>query len=368
MDKQLFIFSRTQKVDYGVMVSPTSDFCPREVKMFFKEQVRGLLNADQYTPDFTNPRWLLSRVGDLTLWGVGCWNETHGEEFTTDEAGRKHLRNFVGIVYQGEIDSLPYDIDYFSTEFNKHIGKVWTMSRMDIQIATGVVPVDYTGNKTIKGGVAPGLNTMPNRSLIIDPAKTESLIGAALITKGNISIATNILDVKLACDDRYQFLNASVINHPGGQVHTFTVPSKIPNVVVTPKPTPDPKPKPEPNPKPGPIPPKPGPGPVPPKPEPPKPTPPVDEKKNSNPFKIIAFIELLIIIGLLIAYCTKGGDKEESENNDDKQEQMEKKNGQKEKPQNTITPNNEGVHKGLSKESEPKDEKEIDPKLKLNND
>lgn len=375
MDKQLFIFSRTQKVDYGVMVSPASDFCPVEVKKFFREQVRGLLNADQYTPDFTTPRWLLSRVGDLTLWGVGCWNETHGGEFTTDEAGRRHLRNFVGIVYRGEVQALPYDMAYFSKAFNEHIGKLWNMSRMDIKVATGVVPVDYTGNKVIKGGVAPGLNTMPNRCLTIDTAKAESLIGAALITKGNVSIAINLLDVNLACDDRYQFLNASVINHPGGQVHAFTVASKIPKVAVTPKPTPDPEPEPNPNPnpKPGPIPPKPGPGPVPPKPEPPKPLPSVGEKKSSDPFKIIAFIELLIIIGLLIAYCTKGGDKEESEDNDNKQEQVEKPN---DKPQNTITPTKEEAPNGLFKEGEPNDKKEgepgdkkeVGPKVKLKND
>lgn len=332
MDKQLFIFSRTQKVDYGVMVSPTSEFCPKEMKMFFREQVRGLLNADQYTPDFTTPRWLLSRVGNLTLWGVGCWNETHSDQFTTDEAGRSHLRNFVGIVYQGNVQELPYDIDYFSAEFNKHIGKLWTMSRMDIQIATGVTPEDYAGSKTIKGGVAPGLNKMPNRSLTIDPSKAEGLIGAALVTGGDVSIATNLLDVKLACDERYQFMNASVLNHPGGQVHSFTVPSKIPVVVVTPKPGPVP-PTPEP---PTPEPPKPGP-------VPPKPLSPVGEKKSSNPFKIIAFIELLIIICLVIAYCAKGGCKETEKNDDkqepsDKKEQIDKKTDKEGKPEKNVKP------------------------------
>lgn len=328
MDKQLFIFSRTCKVDYGVMVSPASDFCPVEVKKFFKEQVRGLLNVDQYSPDLTTPRWLLSRVGDLTLWGVGCWNETHSEEFAADEAGRRHLRNFVGIVYQGDLQELPYEMDYFSAEFNKHVGKIWNMSRMDVQnqIAVGVSPADYMGTQTIKRGVAPGLNTMANRALTIEPARAESLIGSALVSKANVSIATNLLDVNLAFDERYQFLNASVINNPGGQVHTFKESSKIPSVVVNRQPSaPEtkvetkPETKVESNQQTS------APTTTSSSPRPPKlEVPSVEEKRRSVPFRTIALVELLIIICLVIAYCAKSGSKE-TRGNDNKKEKVEGK-------------------------------------------
>jgi len=228
MEQQLFIFTRTLKVDYGILVSPTTDFCPINLKKFFKEQVRGLLNTDEYTPDFTTPRWLLTKVGNYTLWGMGCWNEVHGSQCVADEAGRHHLRNFVGILYKGEVREIPFDPAFFSSEFNRVIAPIWNVSRMELKVATGVKPENYNGRMTLNGAVAPGLNLMPSRSYTHDASKAPQLFAAALVTKADISVATGILDIGLAFDDRYQFMNVCVKDVPSGRIHQFKKATIIP--------------------------------------------------------------------------------------------------------------------------------------------
>ena len=221
MEKQLIIYTRTSRVDYGLLVSPSESFCPSSIRKVFREQIRGILNVDEYDPDISSPRWLFKRIGNLTLWGVACWNETHGTDCIADEVGRKRLRNFVGIIYKGDVSQLPYDLSYFSKEFNTHIAPIWNMSKQDIKAKEGVEADDYHGGNSINASVFPGLNLSPNIGVTHDVANAEKLFSAALASKAEVSVVSNIRDVHLAFDDRYKFMNACVIGDNGGRRHQY---------------------------------------------------------------------------------------------------------------------------------------------------
>lgn len=222
MEKQLIIFTRTSKVDYGLLVSPSEEFCPSSIRKIFREKIRGLINVDEYNPDLSTPRWIFCRLGDFVLWGVGCWNETHGSDCIVDEVGRKKLRNFVGVVYKGSVSKLPYDISYFSNEFNTNISPLWKLSKQDIQVKEGIEADNYEGNMYIIPSVSPGLNKIDKICVTHHVENAERLFSAALISDTEVTVVSNIRDVELAFDERYRFMNACIIGEDGGRTHHYS--------------------------------------------------------------------------------------------------------------------------------------------------
>lgn len=220
--KQLLVFTRTYYVDYSLLVAPNEGFCPEDIQQAFRNKVRGLINVDQYNPNLQEPRWLFSRINGYTLWGMGCWSKLLSPECSHDEAHRSDLRCFIGIIYHDEeISKLPYDTSYFASEFSRVINPIFMKQRADIQVLKGITPEDYNGKKIIEKKVYPGVNKIDNVCVLHDSENVEYLFGAALIGKGDLSIASNLLDIGLAFDERYKFMNASVIGMQGGQVHNF---------------------------------------------------------------------------------------------------------------------------------------------------
>ena len=222
MEKQLIIFTRTSKVDYGLLVSPSEEFCPSPIRKIFRERIRGLINVDEYNPDLSTPRWIFCRLGEFVLWGVGCWNETHGSECIVDEVGRKKLRNFVGVIYKGSVSKLPYDISYFSNEFNAHISPLWKLSKQDIQVKEGIGADKYEGDMFIIPSVSPGLNKIDKICVTHHVENAERLFSAALISDAEVTVVSNIRDVELAFDERYRFMNACIIGEDGGRTHHYS--------------------------------------------------------------------------------------------------------------------------------------------------
>lgn len=222
MEKQLIIFTRTSKVDYGLLLSPSEEFCPSPIRKIFRERIRGLINVDEYNPDLSTPRWIFCRLGEFVLWGVGCWNETHGSECIVDEVGRKKLRNFVGIIYKGSVSKLPYDISYFSNEFNANISPLWKLSKQDIQVKEGIEADNYEGDMFIIPSVSPGLNKIDKICVTHHVKNAERLFSAALISDAEVTVVSNIRDVELAFDERYRFMNACVIGEDGGRIHHYS--------------------------------------------------------------------------------------------------------------------------------------------------
>ena len=230
--KQLFIFTRTYYADYQLLVAPSEDFCPGEIRQVLRNQVRGLINVDQYNPDLSNPRWFLSRLNGYTLWGVGCWNKALSEEYFCDEVHRSDLRCFVGILSHGEdISELPYDISFFASEFKKAIGPLFMLPRGDIKIQEGLIPQKYDGVMKIERKFYPGLNTVEGTCVLHDVENMKNLFGAALVGSSDLSIVSNLLNVDLAFDERYKYMNASVIGIQGGQVHRFNMETTIEGTV-----------------------------------------------------------------------------------------------------------------------------------------
>lgn len=220
--KQLFIFTRTFYLDYSLLVAPSEDFCPEEIRRYFRNQVRGLINVDQYNPDLSIPRWLFSRYQGYTLWGVGCWNKMLSPECCKDEVHRSDLRCFTGVIISDEdIAELPYDISYFAAEFEKTIKPIFMRQRTDIRVLEGVQPNSIEVAKRIEKKVFAGLNTVAGTSVLQEGENMENLFGSALVVKQDVSIASNLLDIDLAFDKRYKFMNVSVIGQKGGQVHHF---------------------------------------------------------------------------------------------------------------------------------------------------
>jgi len=112
MKAQYFIYTRNSENDYKLVFSPSDDFCSPERRKFFLMQARGSINIDIYPSDLKTPRWLFSRQGNLTLFGVGLMNSALSAECNTDYTGTP-VRGFFGILLDNtSIECIPFDLDF----------------------------------------------------------------------------------------------------------------------------------------------------------------------------------------------------------------------------------------------------------------
>ncbi len=215
MNAQYFVYTRGHNIDndYKLLFSPSNDFCPLEVRKYFLQQVRGLINLDTYVGNLEeNPRWLLSKKDGYTLWGIGTMNKKLSPTNNTDYANRV-VRGFFGLVIKGnDIKALPFDLAVFERFYSEHIADLWTAAKEDFKKKGVAVDTYFDNCKSIVAANSNlELNTDEERTVIWeDSISKEEFFAAALSQQGDFSCIYGLEEKSHAYNHDYRFYNVIV--------------------------------------------------------------------------------------------------------------------------------------------------------------
>lgn len=234
MDAQYFIYTRgyLAENDYKLMFSPSEDFCPNEIRQFFRQQVRGAINVETYEGTLMTPRWLFSRYHGMVLWGMAVMNSIIGDNNTDDYTGRG-VRGFFGMVIKdGSFQDLPFGMEYFKKVYDSLVAPRWMFGKEDFR--QNGIPVDNDfGAEVITPHETSSIciNTNPKRTVIWGNGHSEiEYLEAAAASRGDTSFITGLSDVAHAYDQNYHYLNALVQGVIVNEDKSF-----VPPIIVEPK-------------------------------------------------------------------------------------------------------------------------------------
>lgn len=223
MKAQYFAYTRNLNVDYKTIIVPSDDFCPKDTRKFFLNQIRGLINVEQYDDPLDKPRWLFSKVGRYILFGTGVNNATLNKDCYKDFAGRP-VRGFFGIVIDSADEDviLPYDITFFQQFYSNYILPLWEQGREDFIKHSVEVTSDLSGYHCVyKSGIEIQLNYSQDKSVILGNVGIEDCLSSALYAIEDTSITIGFSNKNHAFAKDYMYLNSIVIGVPNREERTY---------------------------------------------------------------------------------------------------------------------------------------------------
>lgn len=215
MDAQYFVYTRGHDIanDYKLLFSPSEDFCSSEIRRYFLQQVRGLINLDTYIGNLEeNPRWILSKKNGYILWGVGTMNKKLSNINNTDYANRA-VRGFFGIIIKGiSLSTVPFDLSFFEQFYSKYIIDLWNVPKENFKKRGIAVDMDFDNYTTISPNKSNLLfNKDENKTVIWeDSISPEDFFSTALDTNGNFSCVYGLEERNHAFNHDYRFYNVIV--------------------------------------------------------------------------------------------------------------------------------------------------------------
>lgn len=215
MSAQYFVYTRGYGIanDYKLLFSPSEDFCPSDIRKYFLQQVRGLINLDTYVGNLEdNPRWILSKKDGFTLWGVGVMNKKLSNTNNIDYSNRP-VRGFFGFILKEEsLSKLPFDIAFFEHFYSKYIIDLWNVSKEDFKKKGVELDIDIENYRTITPNNSNlALNTDENKTVLFeDSIFPEDFFSTALGESGNFSCVYGLEEKNHAFDHKYKFYNVIV--------------------------------------------------------------------------------------------------------------------------------------------------------------
>ena len=277
MNAQYFVYTRGNDIanDYKLMFSPANDFCPDDVRKYFLQQVRGLINIEVYQGDLNTPRWLFSRHSGFTLWGIGILNSQLSDINNSDYANRP-VRGFFGIIAKSEsLLSLPFDIQYFKDLYKQHIIGLWNVSKEDFkQKGVNVSELLDCYELILPQQSDNHLNIDENKTVIWEDTFTpKEMFSTALCVNGNVSCVYGLEEKNHAYNHDYRYYNVVIPGIKAKEEKEYVEQKREPVVVTTKHSTID--------------------------------TNSFESKKDSRP-KIVILIGIVALILILIAICTRG--------------------------------------------------------------
>lgn len=216
MDAQYFVYTRGNDIanDYKLMFSPANDFCPDDVRKYFLQQVRGLINIEMYQGNLNSPRWLFSRFSGFILWGVGIMNSQLSDINNSDYANRP-VRGFFGIIGKSEsLTSLPFDLLYFKKFYQQYIVDLWNTSKDNFKQKGVCVDISFDGYDLILP------KQQANRILNFDEQKTiiwedtftpKEMFSDALCGNGNLTCVYGLEEKSHAYNHDYRYYNVIIL-------------------------------------------------------------------------------------------------------------------------------------------------------------
>lgn len=214
MDAQYFVYTRGYDIanDYKLMFSPSNDFCPDDVRKYFLQQARGVINIELYSGNLEKPRWLYSRKSEFTLWGVGIMNTQLSDENNSDYANRP-VRGFFGLIIKGSpVNSLPFDISFFKDFYKSHIVSLWNAPKEGFK-QKGVIVEDCFGkyNTISPQSSSLSLNTNEKKTIIwTDTFSPIEMFSTALNINRDLSCVWGLEDRSHAYNHDYYFYNVII--------------------------------------------------------------------------------------------------------------------------------------------------------------
>lgn len=213
MESYYFIYTRILTEDYQAMYFPSEEQCPRK-EVFFRlmDWARGVINTDSYSVQLDNPIWLLAKYKGFTLWGMGIQNKFLNQDYATDRVGSQ-IRGFFGLVFKGEPQSLPYDVDFFKSVYNSLIVPNWGADAYNCFHEGVICDMDFSRYITITAedsGIS--LNTLSNKTLILGNVDVEKAISQAMYTP-DAGIVVGLQEEAHAFSDKYKYPNVWIEGH-----------------------------------------------------------------------------------------------------------------------------------------------------------
>ena len=214
MKAQYFVYTRNFDNDYKLIIAPSEEFCPQEIRRKFLIQARGLINVEQFDDPLNNVRWLFSRINNFILWGIGTNNNILSDECNKDFTGRL-VRGFFGIVIDVTTSnvSIPYDIDFFKNLYARYIVPLWMEKRENFARHSIDVDENLSNYRFLHADKNSDivLNFDPRKSVILGDVDEVFAFQCALWSDKDTSVVTGFASKSHAFSSDYKCLNSIVI-------------------------------------------------------------------------------------------------------------------------------------------------------------
>ena len=226
MESYYFIYTRILTEDYQAMYFPSKEQCHRDDFYELMNLARGVINTDSYSPQLDKPIWLLAKHNGYTLWGIGVLNNVLNPVYANDYVGCQ-IRGFYGLIFKGNPQQLPYDIDFFKYIYDLLIVPNWNANTNTCFHEGVICNVDFSNYSTISAeNKNITLNTLPNTSLILGNVDSEAAISQALYD--NVGIVVGLSEEAHAFSDRYKYPNIWIEGYERVE-YTYPVERLTPN-------------------------------------------------------------------------------------------------------------------------------------------
>lgn len=214
MEAQYFVYTRGFDIanDYKLMFSPSNDFCPDDIRKYFLQQVRGVINIEQYQGSLESPRWLFSRYNGFLLWGMGIMNSELCETSNSDYTGRA-VRGFFGMVFRDDaLTKLPYDLGFWKNFYAQHVVHLWNVSKEEFKQKGVSVEESFELYQCITPNYDRTnlLNLELNKTVIWGGLSEMDMFSTAMTLKDNVSCVSGIKEREHAYNHEYNYLNVIV--------------------------------------------------------------------------------------------------------------------------------------------------------------
>lgn len=213
MEAQYFVYTRGFDIanDYKLMFSPSNEFCPDEVRKHFLQQVRGVINIEQYQGSLDSPRWLFSRFNGYSLWGMGIMNSELCETSNSDYTGRA-VRGFWGLVLKNNtFTELPYDISFWKKFYIAYVSPLWKVSKENFKQKGIIVEEPFEHYHCIRpNNFGYQLNLQLNKTVIWANLHENDMFSTAMALTSDISCVSGLKEREHAYNHEYCYFNAIV--------------------------------------------------------------------------------------------------------------------------------------------------------------
>ena len=214
---QFYIYTRTKELDYRAIAIPSEDFCSKEDRLAFRNEIQGVIDVETYVDELNEPRWFYSKRKNLVLFGIGVMNKELSDTCNTDYVGTP-IRGFFGVVFKiGEIIDLPYDKEFFRKVYKKYVEPIWNVEYGDDNAKQKIIEVeqsdiDGTYLKIVPQDNHISLNEQVGKCAILGKIDCVKVFQQALYNETELSVVTglNNRNHAYAKEAKYKFLNALV--------------------------------------------------------------------------------------------------------------------------------------------------------------
>ena len=237
MKGYLFIYTRLDKFDYRLLYAPDIKFLPSPTRDIFINFAREVINTDNIgNGSIKSERWSMIKSNNLTLIGLGCYNNLLGYVESNNE--KRVIRGFFGIVFDSSsltVSNRVFELDLYKEIFGNYVSPIWNLQKKDEFRTNSVIQeIDIeTYDQQALGVIS--INDSPNICRVHSDKTSPYELFSSAIKKKETDFVCNLNNSEhVLSHSLYAFKNITIIGNVSGYDISLTpIPQREKKVIKT---------------------------------------------------------------------------------------------------------------------------------------